>query len=275
MTEIPEGEPVRWLDDAGADAGLRADLAHGAGAVATGVDYAATLSALRSAMTAATGPVATTAAAATSSTMGFKVGVAAVALAGAAAWWLGTRPIAERPGTTVAAVAPTDETNDDDSISRSPTPVATPAAKSAELRAPATSPAVVAPVEPVVEAAPVVAPTVVAPTVVAPAVDDATDRRPKRPIEGADEDDDRFVREAKLVATARKQLADDPTAALASTRRHSREFPRGVLVEESDAIEIRALAQLGKTDEAERKAAEFLKQYSDGPHAAAVRRALE
>jgi hypothetical protein len=285
MTEIPEGEPVRWLDDPGAAPGLRADLAHGAGATAVGVDYAASLAALRGAM-AATGPVATVAAAkgvtATSATM-VKVGVVAIALAGTAAWWLGRR--APEDKATVAAATDRVPARDDrlaPSVDgRDATREGTPTR--AEDAPAVPSPAVVQPERPLS----------------APAIDAATDpvgdpggdavgdadgvktpddaeatsadRRTKRPVDA----DDRFLREAKLVATARKQLAEDPAAALASTRRHAREFPKGALVEESHAIEIRALAKLGKTDAAQRKASEFLARFPDGPHAAAVRRAIE
>lgn len=290
MTEIPEGEPVRWLDDPGADPGLRADLAHGAGAMATGVDYAASLGALRAAM-ATTGPVATVGGASAgvaTSSMTLKVGLAALAIAGAAAWWLGTRPSVEDAPVAAATerapeqddrIAPVVDdrgaaTREDTPTSRDAAPAIAPAPGLAE---PATDPGAERVAEPVADpvADPAVAP-VVDPVGDAanPADDPTTDaaRRVKRPVE---DDDDRFVREAKLVATARNQLATDPKAALASTRRHAREFPRGALVEESAAIEVRALAQLRKADEAARKAAEFLARYPDGPHASAVRRAIE
>lgn len=298
MTEIPETEPVRWLEDSAADPSLRADLAHGAGAVAVGVDYAATLGALRAAM-ATTGPVATTAgAAATGSTMALKVGIAAVALAGAAAWWMSTRPPDDRGNASVAAASASDAAPEQDSelgTRALPSPAAKPSrvedSANPSISSGAGSSGVASGSGAVPTPSVVPSDAVAEPAIPGPAVDDATEadrpeadrveadrvepaeRRVKRPTE-ADSDQD-FLREAKLVSTARKQLADDPTAALASTRRHAREFPRGALVEESDAIEVRALAQLGKSDEAQRKAAEFLGRYSDGPHAAAVRRAIE
>ncbi|MBC8073379.1 MAG: hypothetical protein IAG13_33980 [Deltaproteobacteria bacterium] len=88
-------------------------------------------------------------------------------------------------------------------------------------------------------------------------------------------DVDRYVHEAKLVAEARRALAGDPSRSLEITGELEREFPNGVLEEERRALTIRALTQLGRDDEARVAAKSFLVKFPDGPHAAAVRRAID
>jgi outer membrane biosynthesis protein TonB len=255
-----EGEPTRWLDDPTTAASLRADLAHGASATAGGIDYAASLVALRGAIAAQTGALAPAAIAGKS--LGLKIALGGVlAIGAAAAWWATAgEPRNDAAATHVArpvAVAPAPAEPVVDDAPRAPEP---------------RTPAVVA-VEPT--AAP--APEVVATPDVEPTDADKV-RKPKpneRPSDKpAESDDDRYLREAKLVAQARKLLGTSPAQALASTNKHAKEFPKGALVEEARAIEIRALAKLGRMDDAQRKADDFLSAFGDGAHAAAVRRAI-
>lgn len=82
------------------------------------------------------------------------------------------------------------------------------------------------------------------------------------------------LREAELVAAARLALGNDPRRALALTDEAAREFPEGALVQEREALSIRALAQTGELDAARTRASTFLERYPRGPHAAAVRRAV-
>jgi hypothetical protein len=82
------------------------------------------------------------------------------------------------------------------------------------------------------------------------------------------------LRELSLVREASAAVAREPARALALTERHRREFPRGSMIEEREAIRIRALAALGRADEAEREAERFLRAHPFSPHAEQVRRAL-
>lgn len=285
MSESPNQEPVRWLDDPSASAALRADLGHAAKAGAGGVDYAATLVALRGAIASQTGALAPAAMAGKSAA--FKAVVGGLVIGGIAGLWaLRSDPDA---GMSSGGAAP-------------PT---TAQVVVAERIDPATGPAI-GPSRPRVDAPQqrAATPSIVAPVSPSPieiesprppVAEDTVDRAPqaeadkptRRPrVAEADPADsgpadsgpadvaDDVMREAKLVALARKQLGTDPAKALASTKLHGREFPNGVLVEERRAIEVRALAQLDRMEEARRAADAFLRDFGDGPHAAAVRRAV-
>ena len=57
--------------------------------------------------------------------------------------------------------------------------------------------------------------------------------------------------ERRLLDEARDAIVrGEPSAALGPTRTHAARFPHGVLAEERDALRIRALAHLGRADEA-------------------------
>jgi hypothetical protein len=271
MSESPNQEPVRWLEDPSAAAALRADLGHAAKARAGGVDYAATLVALRGAIASQTGALAPAAVAGKS--VGLKAVVGGLVIGGVAGLW--------------ALRSEPDPSASSGGVDR-PTPGQVVQAERIEP-APARVRAV-APEQPAAgpspAAVPIVAPVPLSPTV--PPAEDAAiadspaiesgkpSRRPRvesspsAPQTVADD----TMREAKLVALARKQLGTDAAKALASTQQHGRDFPRGVLVEERRAIEVRALAQLDRMEEARRAAEAFLREFGDGPHAAAVRRAV-
>ena len=85
---------------------------------------------------------------------------------------------------------------------------------------------------------------------------------------------DDVLREARMVAQARASLAKDPSRALELTEQAEEEFPQGQLVEERRALAIRALAALGRHEQARRRADEFLARFGRGAHAEAVRRAV-
>jgi outer membrane biosynthesis protein TonB len=245
-------EPVRWLDDPSIGASLRADLVQGATATVGGVDYATTLTALRGAITAQTGALAPAAIAGKS--LGLKVALGGVLVIGAAAAWWGSRGEPTPQGAAIIAA-----------------PAGVVATKAAPEPAPArveAKPAIVQPPQEPPQSEPALAIEPEPEVELAPAPKES--RKPK----AVESDDDRYLREAQLVAHARKQLATSATDALASTKKHGREFPKGALVEEARAIEIRALAKLGRADEAQREADDFLRDFGDGPHAAAVRRAI-
>jgi len=63
--------------------------------------------------------------------------------------------------------------------------------------------------------------------------------------------------EAEIIEQARRQLQSNPAQALASTKTHSRLYPNGVLAQEREVIAIEALARLGKSKAAEKRADAF------------------
>jgi hypothetical protein len=73
-----------------------------------------------------------------------------------------------------------------------------------------------------------------------------------------------YALELQLLEPARKSIAQGELgAALAAIARHQREYPRGQLAEEREALRVRALWGMGARAEAESAAAVFRKRY---PH---------
>ena len=249
---IPTEEPLRLLQDPAASAGLKADMGYAAGAAAEGVDYTAGLTTLKSALATQTAVTATTSAA--GSSVAIKVSVLAAIAGGAIAVWAGTQPSEEPPAPerVAAPVVATERPDADVPAPQFEVPPPPPAAPVEEDAVP---------LEEEVAAVPVQRPKhrVEVPTPLEPKV-------PSTP--GPD-----FVREAKLVAQARRSLGGNPSRALALTEEAANEFPRGQLVEEREAIAIRALAKLGRDAAARSRAERFLRKHAKGPHADAVRRA--
>jgi hypothetical protein len=272
MTDLHE--PVRWLDDPDTASVLRSDLVHGASATASGVDYGATLTALRSAIATQTAPLPAAAPASSSTSVGVKV-VLGVLVAGGIAAWFARGDVEKNDAATTVASAQLEP------ATRTSVQVPEP---------PSLQPTLVPAAQPIAEPAAPEEIAVAAPTPDELPADARSDRKPaKKRVDEAkttpaadtpaadvpSSDADRYVREARLVAQARRALADDPTRALALTRQVEREFPNGLLEEERRALEIRALAALGRDGEADSAAKGFLAKFPDGPHAAAVRRAIE
>jgi hypothetical protein len=82
--------------------------------------------------------------------------------------------------------------------------------------------------------------------------------------------------ESQRLAAARTLLrSGNARAALGALERLRADFPRGVLVQERESLEIEALVASGARATAEKRAREFLARYPKSPHAAAARRALE
>lgn len=70
--------------------------------------------------------------------------------------------------------------------------------------------------------------------------------------------------ERALLDVARRALErEDGAAALAVTREHERRFPNGALLQEREAMAIRALLLIGNTDEARARAGRFRERYPD------------
>ncbi|MBK7860529.1 MAG: hypothetical protein IPJ65_18375 [Archangiaceae bacterium] len=77
--------------------------------------------------------------------------------------------------------------------------------------------------------------------------------------------------ERQLIEAARTALIKrDAAAALNALARHRRSFAQGQLAEERDGLEVQALAQLGRRDEARTAARRFLASWPDSVFAPAV-----
>lgn len=276
-------DPVRLLEDPSAGAVLRTDLVHAAEAELHGLDFAAGLVALQKATATVTS--STTVVASTS--LLTKLGIGAGVAVGVVALWLGLGGDPE-PGEGERVAGP--------AVSSAPVldedprgGVGAPAGRSAApVRAevpPAPGKPEPAPgkPEPALEPQPTAAGDAEATEASEPKPASTARRKGatasrtsgEKPAKATEVAVDDVLREAKLVAKARDQLARDPARALALAEEAERDFPQGQLVEERRAIAIRALVALGRLDEAERRAAPFLAEYGRGAHAAAVRRALE
>jgi hypothetical protein len=74
----------------------------------------------------------------------------------------------------------------------------------------------------------------------------------------------RLTAERALLDVARGALErEDGDAALAAVERHDREYPTGILVQEREAIAVRALVMLGRADEARARAGRFRARFPE------------
>lgn len=81
--------------------------------------------------------------------------------------------------------------------------------------------------------------------------------------------------ESQLLLEARAALrAGSPTSALDFLHRSRMRFPRGILLQEREALTIEALAASGQNQLAAQRAQQFLSQFPRSPHAAEVRKYL-
>lgn len=74
--------------------------------------------------------------------------------------------------------------------------------------------------------------------------------------------------EGALLLSARRQLASDPSSALALTEEAARRFPDGALAPEREVLAIEALARLGRLPAARARFASFRAVYPQSPHLA-------
>ena len=72
--------------------------------------------------------------------------------------------------------------------------------------------------------------------------------------------------EARLLTTARWELAENPGRCLAATEAHGQRFPSGALSEEREALAIEALARLGRRPEARARFASFVARFASSPY---------
>ena len=87
---------------------------------------------------------------------------------------------------------------------------------------------------------------------------------------------ERIAAERLLLDDARSAFASgDYPKALLLLRRHGERFPAGVLAEEREALTVRALAALGKNDEADARARAFVAKYPESIMRPAVESAVQ
>lgn len=72
--------------------------------------------------------------------------------------------------------------------------------------------------------------------------------------------------EIELLRAARTALRSDPARALALTDDHRRRFAAGVLGQEREVIAVEALARLGRSEDAKRRAATFRQTFPNSAH---------
>jgi hypothetical protein len=104
----------------------------------------------------------------------------------------------------------------------------------------------------------------------------SVDSLPNAPSVSSSSPDNRsLAAERALLDVARTALANgDPDRALQATLRHERSYPSGALVEEREAIAIKALVAAGRKDEARARGARFLERFPSGLMRPAVEGAL-
>lgn len=250
-------DPQRLIDDPAFSAMLRTDLELAAQAGVNGLDLGAGAARLRGALAAE--PVAAGGTAVATASVTGKVLVASVVVGGLVGLWAMSGGDAAEPKAEVVTTAPHSAPPGAELVDEPAPPAPLNAPKAAVLDE--------EDIEDVVDTEPddTPAPVPVATPPVAEKRKNDQEHHAKAP-------DHR--REAELVARARRSLADDPDLALRLTTQLGEEFPTGMLVEEREAIAIRALARLGRQQQARRLAEAFLVDHGEGPHADAIRRAV-
>ncbi|MGC4064722.1 MAG: hypothetical protein QM784_08780 [Polyangiaceae bacterium] len=80
-------------------------------------------------------------------------------------------------------------------------------------------------------------------------------------------EDNSVVAESNLLRRAWAALrTGQADVALGVARAHAVQFPQGVLAQEREVVEIQALEQMGRTEEARRRAMSFARHFPDSPH---------
>ena len=130
-----------------------------------------------------------------------------------------------------------------------------------------------APLSPAPAEAPVVLPPAQTSSVSVPASSSAAPAWHQAPSQVAGKSDSgRALDEATLLEQARSALGSNPSDALALTQKHRVQFRHGVLAQEREVIAISALRRLGRTPEAEARAARFDQKYPNSAHQQSVDR---
>jgi hypothetical protein len=236
-------DPSRWLDPSSdAPRGVRDLLAHAPKAPALSADAKARMATRIAQGAAAAGGVA-------AGTWLWKglFGATAIGLAGVV-FVLATQTHAPSPPPIrpTTAVAPPIESTTVAELA--PAPVETAPLRTAEAEAPSAVPQAV----PAARTTTAPARAAAASAHAAPAADDAGD-------------------DLDLVQRAHGLVDSDPGAALNLTRQHASRFPHSLYDQERERIAIRALANLGRTQEARARGEAFLRNYPRSIYATPVR----
>ena len=254
-------DPTRLLDDPSIAASLRADLAQAKAVELAGFDAPAGALSLKAAI-AAEASAATATAASAGVSKGLMLGLVGAVSIGAVALVTLRSPEPE----PVTAVSPPDVV---DVAPARPDEVESPMAAVDEP---------VSPSEPVVlpEAAPEVTAEVVHEVPAEPKAEKTKTLEPKvgRPKARAARATDDYLREAQLIASARRVMQRDPARALKILEEAEASFPRGLLGEEREALTILSLDRLGRTRDAQSRGRAFLDAHGESPYADSVRQVL-
>lgn len=264
MTDT-EGEPLRWLDDPGAPAELRADLEALRAAPTPPIDEAAGLLALRRRIQTQGGAGSGGGAGGGASGAAIALGVVGVIGAISLGSWLAVRTSDRGP-----AAAPVTEPVTASSTESGAPPVTSSVAPPEPERASRTTS------DPPSAALPGATPEASeAPASEAPdrsAADETvartTDSRPRLSA------DDRLRREMELLEQARRTVDRDPRAALASLATARREIGTGTFGDEREALRALALFALHRDAEARPLAERILRRDPEGLYAARLRESL-
>jgi hypothetical protein len=81
--------------------------------------------------------------------------------------------------------------------------------------------------------------------------------------------------ELYLLTRARRVLLNDPARSLALIDEHTRDYPRGMFVEEREVLAVEALLRAGKEHEAKSRGASFLRSHPGSAHIVRIRELLQ
>lgn len=87
--------------------------------------------------------------------------------------------------------------------------------------------------------------------------------------------EDPLTRESSLLQGAMRALANNPAEALRLADEHAREFPAGQLAAERAYVRVRALARLGRADDARAEARALIDEHPSSMYAARLGRLME
>ncbi len=293
-------DPQRLLDDPELGAELRADLeavrshaepfdvAAGLTRFQTALGTEATATAHAAAPPSAQGASSSTGSGAAAAKIGAgKLTALAVASFGGALalWGLSPEPSQEPsapPPALVESAPPSQDASADPKaevkVPATPRDDTTDAAEDLVERASPPPPIEEAPAAPA-ETRPQAPPVKPAATAAEPEVEEVATISPPEAHSDAGQDapsdtSDALQREVKQLGEIRKALGSDPARALALANAGHREFADGRLYQEREALALRALRQLGRRAELERRGQRFIDKFPESPHATLVRSML-
>ncbi len=100
----------------------------------------------------------------------------------------------------------------------------------------------------------------------------ATSSTPTPSVEASGSKDDLYRREIQQLADIRRQLSQSPSEALRLAEQGHREFAKGMLYQEREALAIRALARMGQVAQARTRTQQFVARFPKSPYAEQLQR---